>query len=308
MTTPNPPSDHHYIPQFILQQWTNPSTARLQRYTRPHASKIMRRESVTSAAGFEENLYKIPGLPEDKAQLLETGFFSKIDDKAAKVHKLLLEGRLGELSDDQKIAWAGFVMVLMFRTPANLTAFKQGFKGAWSQPLPDVDARYSELKGSDDPPTYEEYVLKHDPLILDRMAMTEFPGLVLNEMMGAHLLRMHWFVMKPREGAFLISDEPVIMKTGLAKPLGHIVVPIGPKALFVATVDLPTQNVIARMGCKAIVREVNKQVVGRASCFVAAQDERQDRFIRNRFATIEAVSIATLFADEYARYGIVRER
>lgn len=299
MTTPNPPVKHHYIPQFMLQQWTDPGTARLQRYTRPHESKIVQRESATSEAGFEKNLYTIPGLPEDKAQLLEADFFSKIDDKAAKTHALLLEGRIAELTDAQKIAWAGFIMVLMFRTPGNLAAFKHGFKGALSQPLDDVDAQYAELKGPDDPPTYEEYAVKHDPLIFDRITMFEFPRLALNEMIGTHLLRMHWFVMKPSEGAFLISDEPVIMQAGLAKPMGHIAVPIGPKTLFLATFDIPTQKVIARMECKAIVREVNRQVVGRASCFVAAQDEQQDRFIRNRFGTMEAVSIATLFADKY---------
>jgi len=307
MMTPNPPVKHHYIPQFMLQQWTDPVTARLQRYTRPHERKIVQRESATSEAGFEKNLYKIPGLPEDKAQLLETDFFSKIDDKAAKTHAALLEGRIADLTDAQKIAWARFIMLLMFRTPANLAAFQHGFKGALSQPLDDVDAQYAELKAPDDPATYEEYAVRHDPLIFDRITMLEFPRVALNEMVGAHLLRMHWFVMKPSKGAFLISDEPVVMQAGLAKPMGHIAVPIGPKALFLATFDIPTQQVIARMKCKDIVREVNRQVVGRASRFVAAQDEQQERFIRNHFGTIEAISIATLFADKYSGYGITSE-
>lgn len=77
----------------------------------------MREERVTTGTGFQKHLYRIPGLSKDMAQLLETDFFSKIDDKAAKTYELLLEGRLACLTEDQKIAWAAFIMVLMFRTP-----------------------------------------------------------------------------------------------------------------------------------------------------------------------------------------------
>ncbi|MES2450166.1 MAG: DUF4238 domain-containing protein [Pseudomonadota bacterium] len=54
------PTKHHYIPEFFLRQWIG-DDRRLERYDRPHPSKIMARRVFPSEVGWIKNLYTSPG-------------------------------------------------------------------------------------------------------------------------------------------------------------------------------------------------------------------------------------------------------
>ena len=101
----NPPSRHHFIPQFLLDQWKDGDT--LLRYRRNRIGEIESSPASPKSVCFERDLYKTIGFPPEHAQQMETLFMQVIDDAAAKVHALLLDGKVNSLSDAQCSDWAG---------------------------------------------------------------------------------------------------------------------------------------------------------------------------------------------------------
>lgn len=299
MTASNPPANHHYIPQFILSGWVDPFTNELFRYTEPYPGKIMVKSVGTAAAGFEKHLYTIPGVDDQYRQTLETNFFQRIDSDAAIAYQLLITGKIRELTSQQRVSWVRFILMMLLRTPRNLQAYKIGFEGAWRQPVPSVTARYEKIWQPGYPATAEEFIDAQMPDLLDHIVMRELPNLAQNEAFGQHLLRMLWFVLRVEGARFLISDEPVVMQLGLAKPGGHLAMPLSAESMFVATFDVRTFESIKKQRPTKIVKMMNKLLVQRASCFVGARDMSLDTFIRKHFGTKPAPSIATLFAEKY---------
>lgn len=299
MKSDNPPKDHHYIPQFMLRHWTNPETGLLQRFTQPVPGKIVVREVPTAAAGFEQHLYAIPGMKPEHAQQLESGFMKQLDDGAARAHALLVENKLNDLTVELKSAWTRFVLSLFLRTPRNLASYKEGYEKLLMTPLPHVTAEYEKRKKLGDPDTYEEYVLKNDPDTVRRLAMTQLPKIMQNEGIGTHIINMQWWTIYPKDASFLISDDPLVISNGIGKKDGHMVLPISPSTLFVATNNRETLNEIVSMGQKEIKRLTNTLIVERATQFVAAQDRRQERFIRNRFGKNRVEGLAQKFSAKY---------
>jgi hypothetical protein len=301
VATANQPKDHHYIPQFLLREWADASGF-LFRYTQPAPGKIDPKKKPTKAAGFVPNLYSIVGNHPDKAQLVETLFMSPLDNEAAQAHKLILAGDWEALDIKLKSAWTTFLMSLMLRTPEALAAYKEGYKALWKTSTPEIQAKYEAMKEPGDPATYEEYALEEDPLIAEKLAMTELGKIIVNEPLGTHINNMIWGTLAVKVGSFLISDEPIIMSNGIGieKPDAHLAIPISPSKLFVAVNTQQTFDWIASKPSKDLVRETNTLVVERARSFVAAKDNLQAKFIGNRFGKNLTEGLAHLFAKKYA--------
>jgi hypothetical protein len=80
----------------------------------------------------------------------------------------------------------------------------------------------------------------------------------------------------------LTSDRPVIMTNGLVRPDAHIVLPISPRHLFIATKNEETFQAISSMPTEQLAKAVNNQVAQQAHKFVYGTDDRQLRFVANR--------------------------
>lgn len=299
MKSPNPPERHHYIPKFMLKGWVDPETSKLFCYTHPYPGKVVGKQVVTKAVGFKDNIYELPGVPDEHAQIIETEFFQHIDNDAAVVHSLLTGGRIKELTSKQKVSWVRFIMAMMFRTPRNLKAYQDGFKGAWEKPTPDTTTCYQSMWQIGMPLTEEEYIAQYHPGLVDHIVMREFPRFVQNTQVSQHILGMRWHVLHNDRHPFLISDEPVVMQAGLAKPGGHLAMPLTANWMFLATYDESTFKQIKRVNPDLIVKAMNKLLVQRASQFVGARDAELDIFIKKHFGTKPADTIATLFAAKF---------
>ncbi len=96
---------------------------------------------------------------------------------------------------------------------------------------------------------------------------------------------MHWLVLNipARAPTLLTSDRPVLRTSNIAGPQGHIALPIGPRLLFISSPDADFLNRVLKADQIGLAREVNRQVVEGAAKFVYSADDKQDRFIGNRF-------------------------
>jgi hypothetical protein len=303
MKSNNPPIDHHYIPQFLLDQWT--VGGKLYRYTQPEThpvrGTVVSDHRPTRAVGFQQRLYEMSMLPSEDAQVIEQTLMKTIDDRAAIAHKMLLDkDQFYQLDSDQRSAWIVLIQSLTIRTPDNLAAYKAGFSATYNRlgPIVEVQAKYDEMKRPEDPPTYEEWMATNDPTAPEKAAFHMLPTAIQNEQIGQHIIQMKWSVLEIYSGSFLISDEPAIISNGIGKPDGHIAMPISPTKLFLATNNKQTYSQICAHQ-KELVRKVNQKVVGRAKYFVGARDTSQKRFIENRFGREPEESVTKLFAAQY---------
>ena len=108
-----------------------------------------------------------------------------------------------------------------------------------------------------------------------------------SENVGEFLNNMVWGVLtflRPRY-PLLTSDRPYVMTNGLKTPNGHIVLPISPRTIFIATRDKETMQQIDAH-CKRedlrMSETLNDIVVRQARKFVWGNNKSQLRFVANR--------------------------
>ena len=82
----------------------------------------------------------------------------------------------------------------------------------------------------------------------------------------------------------LTSDRPIVMSNGLRVKDAHLVLPISPTAIFVAEREPNSDNAVRKLAKRVNLAEgLNKRIVRQARKFVWGTDDRQLRFVANRF-------------------------
>lgn len=104
-----------------------------------------------------------------------------------------------------------------------------------------------------------------------------------------NMAQMHWRILDVPPDTFplLTSDRAVIRTNGMPKGLGHLVLPIGPRRLFVAAPELDTVEKLQRFSRHRLAQESNQQVVEFAVTYVFGTDDTQRRFVQNRMAKLK---------------------
>ena len=72
------PKRHHYIPIFYLKPWCGADGKLCEPRRWPDGVKAMRK--APKATAFERDLYKVPGMPEERAQDVEKRVMGVTDD------------------------------------------------------------------------------------------------------------------------------------------------------------------------------------------------------------------------------------
>ena len=83
---------HHYLPCFYLSRWTTAEDGRFCEFSRPY-KEVKPKRVFPAGTAFEEDLYVIPGLPDERRHALEKQFFGSIDQQAKDISDLMLQGQ-----------------------------------------------------------------------------------------------------------------------------------------------------------------------------------------------------------------------
>jgi hypothetical protein len=286
---------HHYLPVFYLKRWAG-RQGRLCEYSRPR-DVVKPRMTHPSGTGYERNLYTIKGLPPETSQLLERRFMKAVDQRASDTLDRLLDGcNVSILTIDQKSAWSRFIMSLIQRTPEKISWIAQVMAQLYNKRLSDVEADYEAFREPSDPLTFAEFKARMHPNAREVAKaqlfqnITDLPnvGGAINEMLWA-VATLHDF--RPR---FLTSDRPVVMTNGLGFPLSHIMMPISPRALFIAThTSLKLTQLRRAMYEGTLLDHVNHTVAAQAQKFVYFCDDSQLSFIEDRLGRYPPQFIAS---------------
>ena len=295
------PKKHHFIPQFLLSEWAV-NDGKLWRFTRPYRKKVAKKLVAPAEIGYEHQLYTTPGLPEDYTQQFEKAFLSKVDDRAARAHKMLMRDEPVKWATPERSDWTRFIGSLFFRTPENLAAYKEAITNLLSQDTPEQRAAYLKDKPADWPDSFHEAMATVAPDWVEQAAMEILRGLIDDGYRGERINEMVWTVGEMKGGLeLLLSDALLQHTTPLHVKGAYLAIPISPTRLFIATNkgDQETLSMFETYDSNELVQEMNKAVVARASVCVAATSLDQLSFVEKHFATEQHSTIIKGVAQRY---------
>ena len=285
--TQNPPWRHHFIPQFLLGQWT--TGGELLRYYRDRRGDVQCEPKSPKGVCFGRDLYKTDGFPPEHAQQMEMIFMQWIDNAAANVHARLLQGEIDALSDQECTAWARFIMSLIFRTPLDIRGLREAVTilAERARPLMEADGEGEELP----------------PVAVEDLQMKILRYAIDDHERGSTLINMHWRVVRtsnPRE--LWISDWPLDVSSKVAwlgNPSSYIGLPIAPNAWFVAAGTKSLADGLVARPQREIILAQNRATVGHAQNFVGARTPNAAEFIKANFGGLPRFSVTQSMAEKY---------
>jgi hypothetical protein len=285
------PRDHHYNPKFILKRWTvNDGPLCEMRLIR---GKVQANHRYPSATGFQKDLYRTHGVPEANAQDVELHFMSPLDNHAAVSIDKLLGGR--PLDADDRIAWAGFLLSLLYRNPECVALIKSHMAEIRAEATDALEGDWAALRGPLDQMTFAEATAMRRPGAAQISASNMLVDVIANERAVPDIANMHWTRVQVSRSKYslLTSDRPLVMPVGLAHPQCYIALPVGPRDLFVAAHDDRFSRLLPTADHTKIARLMNKDVVRQARQYVWGEDDSQLEFVRKHFATLPERDILT---------------
>ncbi|WP_137179260.1 DUF4238 domain-containing protein [Roseomonas sp. AR75] len=274
---------HHYVPVFYLSRWE--INGHVCEYSRPHREVVARIKPPT-ATGFERDLYTVRGFPAERRTVLEDVFFRKVDQIASDALDVILDQGQGPAKLPPKLrdGWSRFILSLNYRSPTRLAALKERYNRHVAEEVPAYEQVFKEMRAPSDGRSFEEFCDDMTRDAAEKSWAELFRRVVDSEHVGEFLNQMIWNVVTitGSDRSFLTSDHPIVMTNGLDRPDGHLVLPVGPSSLFVATKTTETLKLIKAQDVRQMQSKVNDQVVRQAQRFVYGKDDRQKRFVENR--------------------------
>lgn len=288
---------NHYIPQFYLKRWTvNKKVVEFSR-PNPHSREVKPHSKPTKGTGYEDGLYDFVGLPPDKRHQLEEVFFRMVDSRANYALTLIEENR-EVLTGELRQAWVMFLMSLIARHPDDITIFKEVYTRNFKRFSGAEQDLYKKARQASDPETAEEFFATVGATLVKNFAMKNIPEFIQHERSVIGLMNMHWSVAVPPEhGYFLTSDRPTI-RTLLGHEKSHWILPIGPRRLFIAAENWEYGRAIRDAIAGQAWKEVNRQVVRRASRYGYADHQRHLPFFQKHLSVAPAPSMFGGFVPE----------
>ncbi len=232
-------------------------------------------------------LYKDRDAPRGEEYVIETKLMWEIDHWAAKAlqqYKTL--GSLpGALESQEALGWCRFLYSLIVRNPDHLEVICEKLRTInQGEILEYIRDDYARIRRPEDPENFDEFkeTFVKSPLDLDPVRV--LPTLMRSKRVFSVIASFKWhtMTMNTSKHPLLTSDRPVILTNGLVRDDAHIVLPIGPRRLFIATKELETFQSFLQRRPDEFATAINDRVCLQARKFVFGSDRSQLRFVANR--------------------------
>jgi len=279
--------NHHYIPEFYLQEWAGPQTRLLVEFCRRYRDKVVARPTAPAGTGYQPGLYKDPNAPEGEEYVIETKLMSSIDNWASKALQLFKTMGLlpGKLESEEALGWCRFLYSLIVRNPDHLEVIREKLRTLDpAEILEYIRDDYPRIRRPGDPESFDEYkeaFVKAPPDIDPVMVLQ---SLMRSKRVFRVIASFKWHTMTLNTPKFplLTSDRPIIMTNGLVGDNAHFVLPIGPRRLFIATKTMETFQSFVQRNPEEFARAINDRVCMQARKYVYGNDDSQLHFVSKR--------------------------
>jgi hypothetical protein len=178
-------------------------------------------------------------------------------------------------------------MTLLFRNPESIQRIVERVAIGLPSTLDEMRKEYDSQRSDGDPRTFTEFATSFQNSDLQRFTQKLLKNMMDNRRIGSLLNTMIWSVVTFEcvRYPLLTSDRPYVMTNGLDRPDGHLVLPISPDTIFIATrTSVTTQQILADCNRKKLrMNEVINNVVARQSHrYVWSTTDAQLRFVATR--------------------------
>ena len=283
---------HHYVPKFYLKHWAGEDGCVCE-FSRPYQPKpgttipvkppVKARRVHPDGTGYLRGLNTFARLRPELANYLEHRFFRLVDTKASAMLEMFNQD-CTELPD--RSSWSRFLMSQIHRSPEGIQRIGEMVERNYENDLEDIiRENYDGLRGENDPPTFEEYQISYSQTHVDALQLRLLSRIMDSENVGTFLNRMRWYVINTFKSnhPFLTSDRPLAMTNGLERPDAHIVLPISPFRIFVAThSDEISNRFDDLMQHGGGVQRLNHRIIRQARKYVWGIDDRALQFVEGR--------------------------
>lgn len=268
------PLNHHFAPRFYLAEWHG-ADGKLRHYSWANGHIVVGTVNA-KYAGFEKGLYSFAGLAPEKAQYIETEFFTKvIDDPAAPVHQLFINPDSPVLTDEQRRAWARFVSSLRVRTPGAVQRLREYAAEVLTEALRADGEYYNTQRNIGDPATFQEWVDMKLKCMNENFGILAMPTVVARDETLNKLLSMSWLIRDLRAASvsLLTSDRPLFCSGGIDDTECLLALPVSPTKVFLAAHSTALLNRIAAETPTSLAKMLNDTRACQAEKYVYATDE-----------------------------------
>jgi Protein of unknown function (DUF4238) len=248
--------------------------------------KIVSASRYPGGTGKVRDLYRIDNIDEANSQHVEVTFMSPLDNDAAISLDKFLAGQA--LTDHDRVAWARFVLSMLYRHPEGVDVIKSHMLDMWVEGTAALEGDWVANRGPLDSLTFADETAKRLPGGADISAANMLMGVIDNDRAVPDIARMHWTHVSLRRTKYslLTSDRPLVMPVGLGHPQCYIALPVGPCDLFIAAHDDRFSRRLPTADHNKIVRLMNKDVVRQARHYVWGVDNSQLEFVRKHIACL----------------------
>lgn len=279
---------HHFVPQFLLRQWSDCSLDRKLQEFRLDLRDISTSTKAPKGTAFQNDLYALtmPSVAGMSKQAVETRVLRHIDNDAAVVRAKMVQQGLKSLSHHERCNWVRFLMSLKVRQPDVLSRLRIQSSDHLSQILTTQPEQYEALATADDPPTMHQFVESSMPGLIENFGLCIFDAFVDRPEIGQKILGLVWWLcdFTKTKHQLLLADNPCIFTGVIDAPELIIALPISPTAAFLATRGERIAGLLRQLSPSRLVVRINESSVLQARARVYASSRTPERFIRNRLA------------------------
>jgi hypothetical protein len=281
------PRKHHYVPVCYLKQWADTEDRRLCEHKLiPAGYGVKPRRTSPDGTGYQIDLYRVHGVPQEIAQNFEKRFMRLVDTDAARALERIIAGDMDNWSPSLRSGWARFILSLLFRNPEAVATIWGHIVQMWDEGTKALQTAYAAGRPPGDPETLQGFLTKHG-LAGQADAANFLAEVIDNDRVGQTLFEMKWWRVDLSQSShqLLTSDRPIGMPWGLANPEAYISLPVSPRILFVAAHKKEMADALRNENPTHVVRKNNQRVIGQARRFVWGSTDSQIAFVRKHFGT-----------------------
>ncbi|MBY0322276.1 MAG: DUF4238 domain-containing protein [Reyranella sp.] len=290
-----PAIKHHFVPKFLMNPWVV-QTGTGQRSLMGYYWDERQRRVRCKIRGLDSFCYQIDLLSLRHHQLgidaIERVFFGEIDSKGATAVTALLNKGARELSPQQRVEFVRLLLSLEARRPQVVDLLKQDGAKKLAEGLDEDPEIVDEMKkiGLDESPS--SYFRRRAGVAFEDRALAIVQKLVDDPNVGGRVLNAHWHVktLGEHDGTLVLSDRPLIRVRGVEHPGALWVLPLTPKAAFVAANHTENIRRIIDVPSARFAKELNASSVQQAERFVFSvlpnSAQWLEKRLRRRFAML----------------------
>ncbi len=283
---------HHFVPKLLLRPWLKQDASSQNvlcgHYWDEKRGQMSKKEKGLDAFCYQLDLLTL-GYSRRGRDAIESIFFGAVDTKGAIAREILLKSGPQSLTGDQRCDFARLLLSLDMRRPAIVKKLREDGAQTYKTGLDNAPEILSAMTdaGIGEMPSF--YYEQYTGASLEDVAVTAIQRIVDNPEVGGRLINAHWYVkhLGEYDGSLVLADRPLIRIRGYDHPGAAWVLPLTPKAAFIAVNHPENLKRMQRVTPQRFAKQTNYSSANQAERFVFSVNDFHERWLVNHLAPKE---------------------